>query len=140
MKVLQLKRGKVVLYDSIKEMPIDLFAAFQKYLIQDLGIGSTVEDVQKRLGTLYKYLGAKMIPEAGQESANLFQSIFLAINKVTIRHICFACWVHSIDDVEVTDYSESNLLRVRDQLGRIGVTQGMVNEILEDLKKKLTEN
>lgn len=140
MKLLERKRGKVMLYESIKEMPIDLFSSFNKYLIQDLGLGSDITDVAKHFGTMYKYLGNAQIEEAAQESYNLYQNIFLMLERINIKHISFACFVHSINEVELTDYSETNLRNTCQILGRIGVTQGDAIEILEDLKKKLTGN
>jgi hypothetical protein len=86
MKVLELKRGKVALYESIKEMPIDLFSTFQKYLVQDLGIGSDISDVAKHFGTLYKYLGNGMTEEAATEAYNLYHNLFLMLNKISIKH------------------------------------------------------
>lgn len=118
-------------------MPIDVFAEFQKYVIQDSGIGSNMDDVTNHYATLYKYLANGMSGEAATECYNLYQNIFLMLSKISIESICFACFVHSIDEKETLDYSEANLRETAKRLAKAGVTQGHVSDILEDLKKKL---
>jgi len=137
MRTLNLKGGNVELYESVKEMPVHIFAEFQKYLVQDAGIGSTMDDVTRHYGNLYKLLSAGMTAEAATESYNLYQNLYLAIHKINIGHICFACFVHSIKGAPVTDHSETNLGMIGVRLGKMGLTQGQAEDILEDLKKKL---
>lgn len=137
MRTLNLKGGNVELYEGVKEMPVHVFAEFQKYLVQDGGIGSTMDDVTRHYGNLYKLLGAGMAAEAATESYNLYQNLYLAINKINIGHISFACFVHSIKGAPLLDHSETNLRATSVRLGKMGLTQGQVEDILEDLKKKL---
>lgn len=140
MRVLELSKGKLNLYETSKEMPIDLYEKFNKYLIQDLGIGSDMNDVAKHFSQLYKFMSEGMAQQAATESYNLYQNIFLMLNEINIEHISFCCWIHSINDEPLTDYSETNLRTLCPQLGAMGLTQGHISEILEDLKKKLTGN
>lgn len=137
MKVLELQGGKISLYETIKEMPVHVFAEFQKYLVQDAGIGSTMDDVTRHYSNMYKLLGASMAAEAATECYNLYQNLYLAINKINIEHICFVCFVQSVEGQPILDHSETNLRATSVLLGKMGLTQGHVEEILEDLKKKL---
>jgi hypothetical protein len=121
-------------------MPISVFVNLQKYIIQDSGIGSNMDDVNNHFAILYRYMGAGMLQEASNECYNLYQNIFLMLNSISIEHLSFCCFVHSIDDEEIKDFSESNLRLVSAQLGAGGVTQGDVDDILTDLKKKLTNS
>jgi hypothetical protein len=129
-----------MMFETTKEMPIDLYTQFTKYLVQDLGIGSDMRSAMNHLGNLFRFLKHEMIEEAGRETQNLYQNIFLSVNKINISHICFGCFVHSINGKEIEDYSESALIRLSGQLGKMGVTQGDALEILEDLKKNLMGN
>jgi len=137
MKVLELPGGKVSVYENIKEFPIHVFAEFQKYLVQDAGIGSTMDDVTRHYSNMYRLLGAGMTAEAATECYNLYQNLYMALNKINIQHVCFVCFVHSIGGQVLLDYSETNLKATAARLGKMGLTQGHVEELLEDLKKKL---
>jgi hypothetical protein len=140
MRLLKLKSGTCELWETTKELPARRYNDFQKYLIQDIGIGSEVVDIERHHQNLFRLLGGSQIQEAQTESYNLFQNIVLAIQGINIKHISFACFVHSINGKAVTDYSESNLKNVINKLSDIGLTQGHVEDILEDLKKKLIPN
>lgn len=137
MKILELPGGKISLYETVKEFPIHLFAEFQKYLVQDAGIGSTMDDVTRHYSNMYRLLGASMVQEAATECYNLYQNLYMALNKINIQHICFACFVHSIHGEELLDYSETNLKATAARLGKMGLTQGHVEDVLEDFKKKI---
>lgn len=136
MRTLELAKGKISLYESAKEMPTDLYTTYQKYLIQAAGIGSDMESVSRHYDTLYKFLGAGMTAEAAIETQNLYQSIFLTLNEININHVCFQCWVHSINDVPVGDYSENAMIAQSKRLGKMGLTHGHVIDFLDFVKKK----
>jgi hypothetical protein len=121
--------------ETIRELPINRFTDFQKYLIQDAGIGSSMSDVERHFSMLYKLIGANRTEEAARESYNLHFNIHLAINKISIRHLSFACLIYSIDGDRVVDLSEKNLLQVANRAGELGLTEGHVIDILEDVKK-----
>lgn len=137
MRTFSLPKGEVKIYESIKELPIGRFSEFQKYLVQDAGIGSTFEDLGRHYQKAFQYLGQGMTEEASAEVYNLYQQVYLMLGKINIQHVSFACLVHSINGDSVEDYSETNLRQVCDQLGKMGLTQGDVDDLLEAVKKKL---
>jgi hypothetical protein len=94
-----------------------------------------MSDVERHFSTLYKLIAANRLEEAGRESYNLHFNIHLAINKISIRHLSFACLIDSIDGDRILDYSEKNLLQVANKIGELGLTEGDVIDILEDVKK-----
>lgn len=140
MRVVEIPGGKIVLRESAKELPIHRFTDFQKYAIQSIGIGSEVEDVERHFRNLDTFISHGKLEEAATERFNQHYGIILAINKINIRHICFACFVDTINGEPIKDYSEKNLVEVCDRMGKMGLTDGHVSDILEDLKKKLILN
>jgi hypothetical protein len=121
-------------------MPIDLFTETKKYIIQDAGIGSDMPAVSNHYSNLYQFLGNGMTQEAAAEAYNLYANIFMMLKGISIDHLTFACFVHSIQDKPLTDHSETNLRAVCKTLGQMGLTHGHVIDILDDLKKNLMPN
>lgn len=140
MRTVLTPQGSFQFSESIKELPIHRFSEFQKYLLQDSGIGSTIEDVYRHSERLDIFLAAGKTQEAINERANQHFNFFFMLNKITITHLTFAVFVDSIDGEPVTDHSEANLLSVCERLGRVGLQRGELESILEDIKKKLIPN
>jgi len=140
MRTLNLKGGKVQIWESCKELPARRWNDFQKYLIQQIGIGSDIADVERHHNNLFQFLAAGKIQEAQNESFNLFQNIVYTIKNINIQHIAFGCFIYSIKGKPISDYSEANLIAVIDKLSDMGLTQGHVEDILDDVKKKLILN
>ena len=154
MRILELPANKTVhIRETAKELPINRYTDFQKYLIQVAGLGSDMPGVDIHFGKLFRFLGAGMTEEASREAYNLYNNIFLAINKVDIDSVAFNCLVDSIthykpdpdpktgklpiDYIEtITDYSEAGLIALAGRLGEYGLTRLMVDDILQDVKKK----
>jgi hypothetical protein len=61
---------------------------------------------------------------------NLRVLIYNIINEVDPGSLAFACMVHSINGVEVTDLSDENLKKIVKELSEKGLT-------IETLKKKV---
>ncbi len=57
----------IALYSSIKELPIELSKKFNSYLMQDAGIGNTIEDVDDHLARLYMFVNGDKKMEAIEE-------------------------------------------------------------------------
>lgn len=140
MRTITTSQGTFRISESIKELPIHRFSEFQKYLLQDSGMGSTIEDIYRHREKIDIFLAANKVQEAINESVNQHFNFFFMLNKIQITHLTFAVFVDSIDDKPVTDHTEANLLLVCDQLGRIGLQRGELETILEDIKKKLIPN
>lgn len=137
MRKVDLPKGghSITIHESSKELPINRFTDFQKYIIQDAGLGATMADVENHFNNLYRLLAAGLLEDAGREAYNLHFNLYLSINKISTRSLSFLVLVDAIDDKLLEDFSEANLLKVADQLGRYGLTQQLVEEIISDVKK-----
>ncbi len=152
MRLVELKDNKVLrevkltgknsflIHESQKQLPINRYTDFQKYVLQDVGIGSTIESVDSHYRMLDTFLTADQTEDARRERYNLHSNLYLLINRINIEHISFACLIHSVNGQVLEDFSETNLIRICEQLGKMGLTQQMVSDILNGVKKNLIQN
>lgn len=131
--------------ETPKELPINRYADFQKYMIQAAGIGSDWIGVEAHFQKFFRLLGGGFYEDATQEAANLYNNFYLMINKIDIESVAFNCLVDSITHHHVTkdptiekieDYSEQGLINLAKRLGDYGLTKEMVSDIVSNVKKK----
>ena len=135
MHTINLKKP-VVIYDDINEMPISRYSEFQRGLMIDSQIGSSIQDFDVKFGQFVKFMDAEKYEDATQIMLNLRQGIYLATQGKAPSNYAFATLVKSIDGVRITDYSQEGLQKILDELDEIGLPQSKLNETLEEVKKK----
>lgn len=141
MRTVKLESGNSFeIHESQKQLPINRYTDFQKYLLQEAGVGSTIEDLDRHFKLLDTFLGAGALEDAMRERHNLHIGLYLQINKINIEHISFACLIHSINGILLKDFSETHLIQVCRELGEMGLTQEHVSDILEAVKKNSIQN
>jgi hypothetical protein len=134
--------------ESPRELPINRYADFQKFLIQAAGIGSDWAAVEGHFARFFRMQAGAFYEDATREAYNLYTNFHLMINKIDIESVAFGCLVDSITtypdpkdrdkrEVEkITDYSEQGLIDLCRRLGEYGLTKELVSEIVSDVKKK----
>ncbi len=132
------KRHSVMLYDSIENLPIYLFSKMQKYHMIESGIGKNISEFDRHLEAATEYLNHDKKDKAIGELKNLRHLFYHTLNEVDPSHLAFCCMVHSIDGVEIQDYSEISLEKMRKQLSDLGLTQKIIAE--QAVKKKYMTN
>lgn len=144
MRTIQLKKPfsttTIKIYDSIKELPIDRYTEFQKLLLQDDGIGSDMNAIASHFSKFHQFLLAEKYEEANQEAKNLHNSFFYIVNGINVKSFCFASLIHSINGKELVDLSQENIEKTLKQLSNLGLTQGHVTDITEEVKKNFIPN
>lgn len=138
MKCLELNGKILKVYDSIDEMPIVNFQKYNKYLLIDSGIGSTVDDVDGHIVRVAKYIKANNTKSALQELQNMRQNIHMINNQISPKYLAFAALIYSIDGEKVTDLSDDNLKNILDSLKK--VKHSFIVDFLMSVKKKLRSN
>ena len=133
-----LKRHTISLYDSIENLPIVLFSKVQKYQLIEQGIGSTIADFDKHFEIIIEFLKHDKKDKAIKELINVRHLFWHSLSEVNPEHLGFCCFVQSINGKEITDYSENSLVRIKEKLTDIGVTQKLIQEL--KVKKKSTKN
>ena len=133
MKELIIKKGvhrtSVKLYDDISQMPITRFMLANKYWMLHDAIGSDIGDFDKNHYSKFALIAGDKAKTL-KELENFRILVYNIMNELNVQHLSFACLVHSVNGVEVTDLSEENLRAVLADLSRRGLTQ-------DTLKKKL---
>lgn len=138
----------IAIRETSKELPINRWADFQKYLVQVAGLGSDMSAVEGHFQKIFRLQGAGFHEEVTRELYNLYSNIHLMLNKFDIDSIAFGCLVDSITHYKdrkdpksahiekIEDYSEEGLKALTLRLGEYGLTRAHVQEIIEDVKKK----
>jgi hypothetical protein len=137
---IQINKTKVLFYSSIKELPIDLSKKMQNYLLQAVGIGSTIQDIDDHLSRASAFLTADKKEECIEELKNLRFGMFAALNEVRYDTMAFACMIHSVEGKRVDDYSFDGLSRLITYLSNKGLSNDKVEQILDEVKKNLKGN
>lgn len=141
MRSLKLTDGpELVFYTSIKELPIEVSKQFGAYMVQQAGIGSTMEDVDEHLGRITAFLNADKKDDAIEEAKNLRFNIFSMIAKWDYKSLAFGCLIKSVDGKQLEDRGIEGLNELIEQLSKAGLTNEMVSDVLEDVKKNLIPN
>ncbi len=136
MKIINLSDGVAEFYDDIKLMPIEQFNAFQVHILQDAGIGSTIEDYDRHEQKIDLLLSSGKVNEAIKERENKRLNFFLMLEKINTKVISISCLLYKIGDKIVEDFSDDSLKKNHDELIRMGITQNDVEEIINTVKKK----
>lgn len=103
--------GDIVLCmeDNPGEMTIERLNEFQVYLLQDADMGSTLEDLNRRLDKMDQFLAAGKIGEARLERENLNYGVYFLFNKIDLKCRALASLVISHNGAKFEKNDESLL-------------------------------
>jgi hypothetical protein len=119
---------KVMVYTDIDQLPAERFSKVNKFWMLHDELGNSFEDIDKiHISRLLLSLDDK--DKSKKVIDNLRVLIFNIVNEVNPESLAFACLVHSVDGVELTDLSDENLKRTIKYLSDKGLT-------IDVLKKK----
>lgn len=135
MRKLILNNKVVKVYESIDEMPIINFQKYNKYLLIDSGIGSDVDDIDRHITRIAKFVKSGDKAKAIQELQNMRQNMYMINSSISPKNLAFAALIYSVDGQKITDYSDENLRCVLDSLSF--VKQSFITKILNKIKKKV---
>jgi hypothetical protein len=137
MRTEKIGKNTVVFYESIKEMPIHRHTVMQVFLMQDSGIGSTMQAVEAHFKTLDSLLVSGKLEDAVKERQNMHIGFYCALEKIDFKSFAFACMIESINGKQV-GITEDALKDVIDKLD--GLNVGQLDDLLEGLKKNCIGN
>lgn len=135
MKEVTIGKHKVVIYDSIEDLPILRYHRFNKFMLIDAGIGSDLTELDTHIQKVMAFLRAKDTKSAVTELMNFRQAIYLLQSEITPKHMAFAALIHSIDGKTREDISEDGLLATMELLN--DVPEKEVGAQAYGIKKKL---
>lgn len=129
----------VILYNSIKELPIDLSKKFNHFMLQVAGIGNTYEDIDDHLARLTEFAKADKKDELIEELKNMRFNFFAILDQWDFRSNAFACLVKSVNGLEVTDRSDEGLEKMITYLSENGLTNEKAETTISEVKKNLQQ-
>ena len=90
MKEVKLGKHKVMLYNSIDELPIVRFHRYNKCLLVDAGLGSDLNAVDGHIERAVRFINGDHRKEAATEMENIRQTIYLILQGMNPRKACQA--------------------------------------------------
>lgn len=126
---------KVVMYDSIEELPIVRFQAYNKMLMIDAGLGSDLTALDGHLARVSEYIKANELQNAATEIDNLRQTLYNVQNGLTPHFLSLIPLMAEVDGKAVDDLSDDGLKEVYGILK--DVTFGRYEETAREVKKKI---
>lgn len=128
---------KVVMYDSIEELPIVRFQKYNKMLMLDAGLGSDVTALDGHLARVSEYIKAGDLTNAVGEIDNLRQTLFNVQNGLTPHFMNLIPLMAEVDGEPLTDLSDENIQAVYDRLK--DVTKKAYEDAASEVKKKIED-
>lgn len=135
MKEIKLAGHKVVMYNSIEDLPIKRFHKFNKCMLVDAGIGSDLTAFDAHIERVVRYIRTEKKEDAAREMENMRQNLYLVMEGINPQQMAFACLVHSIDGKCYDDMSDDGLRNVLHLLG--GAPAKDVASSTDEAKKKI---
>ena len=133
---LKLDNGvSVVMYNSIKELPIDVSKKFHYYMLQVMGVGNTMEDVDDHLVRLISFVTNDKKDDALEELKNLRFGFFSMLSAWDFKSLAFACLIKSVNGNEINDRSDEGLDNLITDLSLKGLTNEKAETAMEEIKK-----
>lgn len=137
MKILATKEGhEIHIYSDENEMPIGRYNKYQKMLLIEAGVGSTIEAIDGHYTKQISYITTGNTTDAIKEAENTRHSLLSVMSGISYSSLAFACMTAKIDALPCEDITDDGLERTVTLLQNTDLTQGEVLEAIEDLKKK----
>lgn len=135
MKSIKIGKHKIEYYDSIDELPISRYHKYNKYLLIDAGIGSSMENIDIHLQKISAFISKDDKKSALGEIQNLRHNVFFIQEELSPRHMAFVALIKRVDGKEISVDSESDVERIVKILGDWDT--GSAEKLMEDVKKKV---
>lgn len=133
--MLKLGKHKIELFESIDDLPFNRFNAFNKFVMLDAELGSTITDFDQKTVKIHNFLAKEMNKEALDEMYNLRNVVHNILTENNQKGLAFASLIRRIDGELVKDYSIENLRTILDKLSEWGLTSGSVYSKTDEVKK-----
>lgn len=137
MRTITIGAHTVVMYDAIEELPIKRFHKYNKMLLVDAGIGSTLADFDAHIQKAMVYAKSKTPEMAVTELENLRQNVYMIQSALSPRNLAFATLVKKIDGEECEDLTDEGLQKIVDLFADAPVNE--MTAPMEAVKKKIDD-
>lgn len=137
MREVKIGRHRVVIYNTIEELPMTRFHKYNKMLLVDAGLGSDMTAIDGHIERVVRFIRNDMREDAATEMENLRQTVYLLLQGMSPKHLAFAALVKEVDGKPCDDISDEGLQRVVELLGDVEVKD--VTAESEAVKKKIDD-
>ena len=127
-------------YESIEELPLQRFNAFNKYVMLDAELGATVQDFDQKTTKIHRFLASGMIKEGRQALMNLRNVVHNILTETNTRGLAFACLIKKVNGKNLESYDSDHLKELLSKLSKAGLSGAIVYDTTADLKKNLKPN
>lgn len=128
----------ITLFDpDIYKIPEYNWQKFQRCLILDAGIGSTVLEVIGHTDAIMNAAANDRKEDLSNELNNFRLSIYSAIEGINYSSMAFACMVQTIDGEAVSIVTDTDINELAKRITETGITHGEIADYVNLLKKKL---
>lgn len=126
----------LVFYSDISEMPFMRFNAFNKYVMLDSELGSTIEAFDKIVIRISEFMNKEMYEDARQEVLNMRIVYHNILTMNESKGLAFASLIKTYKGQPV-DYNEESLRALLKELSDKGLTIKQVSDKISETKKKI---
>lgn len=112
MRTTTIGKRAVVLYDSIDELPMLRFHAYNKALLIDAGVGSDLNDWDTHIEKTIRFIRGNKPELAEKELDNMRQNVYFIQTDMSPRYLAFCALVKSVDGTEYNDMTPDGLQKV----------------------------
>lgn len=140
MKKIRYNGHYLEIYDSITEMPITRFQAYNRFTLIDSGIGSGLEGVQKHIETLRRLLKEDKKEEIAKELNNFYQNLMFVVNNSNPEFMSFVCLIKNMNGRDLPELTADVIEKTIKKLAQTGFTYGKLRGSLAEWKKKAISN
>lgn len=127
---------KLKMYESINELPVERYHMYNKMLMVDAGVGSTIESFDLHIEKVLRFMKDK--PDlAAKELENLRQNVYLLQERLSPRNLAFCALVAEVNGKPQDDITSGGLKRLAKKFDK--VIQKDIDDILSDVKKKISD-
>ena len=137
MVTVKIGKHNVEMYDAIDELPVVRFHKYQKLLLIDAGVGSTIEAFDQRIEKTRRFMMDGKPEQANQELENLRQSVFMIQTELNPKHRAFAALVTKVDGKAFPEPTDKALEQITKILS--DVPNKELTAQLEAVKKKIDD-
>lgn len=138
MPTIKLKGYTVEYFDGdIDLLPVERYQKFNQAVAVESGIGSDMQAIDKHVSRSTMYAHKGMLDEHDKQNEALRQCVWMVIKGINPRMSAFWFLVESINGKPFNDYSQENIDRWTARVSRAGLTQRIVNKLINAVKKKV---
>ncbi|GAB3783296.1 hypothetical protein GCM10028818_40990 [Spirosoma horti] len=130
----------VVLYDSIKDLPASAYQLARQYEVISAELGQNEAEQIAMLTQAENFAMTGKLAEFSEQMANYRLARALTKQNFQAGQLDWACRLHSVNGVVMTDYSEDSLVAKIEEWSKLGLTQQLIEDLLDDVKKKSLMN